>query len=294
MSSGGRLSLQDTEPLLLKAGRKVDLVLHATVKAEACGEDVDFELTTKLGEDSWSASASLPSAAGIGKDLWQPTTTDSWVAMTESAQQGGWEYGVPNATFFAGRTLQPAGASGGANSSAWMTGLDGLWNESTLIGSSSLVSSSFDLAHWHNITGIEYNLWYVALDRSSPVLDPSDVAHLIVELSDDDGKTWSEIDSVSGEVYRWETRSVTFPPVDSSSTMKLRFTVQNDATVDQELVEVGFDSVALQGGELLCTPVTGGCGCSHGRSSDTALLLWFIPAFVFLRRQNRRTNDHHR
>lgn len=290
LSAGGHLKLVDPPELVVEGGKSASVQLVADVESSACGEEVSFTVTSKLGDESWTADSVL--RAGLGPIAFTESLAEgdgSWlVADEEAPAQGAWEYGVPAATFFAGRTVQSNGASAGPGSSAWITGLGGAWDESVVVGKSELVSTTIDVNPWQSITGIQYNLWYMAFDRSSPSLEPSPDAHLIVELSRDGGKKWKEIDAVSGAFYRWETREASFPTIAPSSKVKLRFTVDNPGGVDDRLIEVGIDSVTLVGDELLCTP-TGGCGCAAGNSSSRDAWLWcFVPAFLWWRRRATR------
>ncbi len=291
LSSGGNLKLQQpSEPVFLGAGLSVAMQLVAEVKPKACGKEVEFELTAKLAQGSWSDTGSIIS--GIETSTWTSSiTTDApWQADDGSnADQGAWAYGVPEQTIFAGRQMQPPGSSTGAGSPVWMTGLTGSWDESPLVGKSTLTTSTIDVGQWETVTGIEYRLWHMAFDRTGGGLDPSPDAHLVVELSKDNGSSWKQIDSVVGEEYRWTMREVSFDPITVSSQVKLRFIVNNNDGVGERLVEIGVDQITLEGGELLCTPTSGGggCGCQTGSSPRGAWLTWLALGLFFLIR--RRT-----
>lgn len=290
LKAGGQLKLDSAPELDLEGGQSKTIQLVAKVEDSACGERVTFDVTASLEDNAWSASGTV--IAGIAPsshtEVFAASNAPWTPAEADAPAQGGWEYGAPMPTFFAGRTLQPDGASAGPGSLAWMTALDGAWNESTVVGTTTLVSSILDLGSWHSISGIQYNLWYQALDRSSSSLQPSPDVHLIVELSRDNGKSWTQIDSVAGESYRWETREASFEPINASAKTKLRFTVSNDGTVDDRLIEVGIDSVTIIGGELLCTPTSGGCGCATSNTETRDLWpLMVVGVLLFWRR--RRT-----
>ncbi len=289
IASGGHLKLQTpTEAVFLEPRETRILMLLAEVKPSACAKNVEFEVVTELESGSWSANSDI--TTGIETSLWSSSPAEhlAWTADDGAdAPQGAWAFGVPDQTIFAGRVMQPSGPGDGSDRGVWMTGLSGAWDESSLVGSSSLVTSTIDVEGWYTVTGISYRLWHLAYDRSSGGLDLSPEAHLRVELSKDNGKSWKEIDAVIGVDYRWDLREVSFDPITVSSKVKLRFTVDNQGTVDDRLIEIGIDDISLEGGELLCTPSTGGCGCSTGKSNGFASLLWLLPAFFFLRRRAR-------
>ena len=289
IKSGGHLRLLTPSTAVVLEPRETATVqLLAEVKPSACARDVEFEVITELESGNWSASSNI--VTGIETSTWSSSIGEDepWEADDGSdAPQGAWAYGVPEQTIFAGRVMQPSGSGDGPNQPVWITGLGGAWDESSLVGSSSLETSTINVDGWYTVTGIQYRLWHLAYDRSSGGLDLSPEAHLRVELSKNNGKSWEEIDAVIGVDYRWDLREVEFDPIEVSSKVKLRFIVSNDGSVDDRLIEIGIDSVTLQGGELLCTPTTGGCGCQTGNSQGLASLLWLVPAFFFLRRRRR-------
>jgi hypothetical protein len=287
LKSGGNLKLiKPGESIVLEPRQTKTLQLQAEVTPTACAKEVEFEVVTELESGTWTDSSS--SNFGIDTTSWSSSIAqdEPWTPDDGSeATQGAWAYGVPEQTIFAGRILQPSGSGDGPNNPVWMTGLNGGWDQSSVVGTSTLVTSSIDTEGWYTVSGISYRLWHLALDRSGGGLDPAPEAHLTVELSKNNGKSWKEIDAVIGMDYRWDMREVTFEPIEVSSKVKLRFIVSNAGTVDDRIVEVGIDSVTLQGGELLCTPTTGGCGCSTSTSNGFASLFWLVPAFLWLRRR---------
>lgn len=287
IKSGGHLRLRKrSEAIVVEPRQTITLELIAEVKPSACAKQVDFDVTTKLASGTWSDSASLRS--GITASSWNSSIADDkpWSTDRGAGRPGAWEFGVPERTIFAGRTMQPDGSSAGPGTPVWMTGLKGRWDDNSVVGRSALVTSSIDLGDWHSVTGVEYRLWHLAFDRSRGGLDPSLLAHLTVEMSKNDGESWQQIDEVIGEEYRWDLREVIFDqPIESASALKFRFTVNNDDGVDERLIEIGVDGITLQGGELLCTPTNGGCGCSSSRSGAMGSVLWLLPLWLWLRRR---------
>ncbi len=288
VKAGGNLRLVKVDPIDLEGGNTINVELDIDVKPEACGKEVSFEVVTKMGGQSWSDESTVSVGISPQDEIIAVAAMADWeVATKNSATQGAWEYGVPEYATFAGRVLQSSGAGEGPSSTAWVTGLKGEWDKSAVIGKTSLVSSSLKLGHWNKISKISYRLWYFAFDRSGGGLDPSMQKHLIVELSSNGGKSWKEIDAIdTGELFRWDLRTVSFPPLNSSDNVKLRFTVQNDGDTTERLIEVGIDEVTLTGGELLCTPTSGGCGCSTSDSKGSA---WVLLGTLLLLLRRRRT-----
>ncbi len=292
LKSGGHLKLRKVEePVILGAGLSASVRLVADVNASACGREVEFEVRTSLEQGDWSDSAAITSGVDLSSWTSSLATDEPWVADDgeEPAEggQGAWEFGVPEQTIFAGRIVQPGGGSDGAGTPIWTTGLTGAWDESSLVGSSTLETSGIDVGNWFTVTGVQYRLWHLAYDRSSGGLAPSPEAHLVVELSKNNGKTWKEIDRIVGEEFRWDVREVTFDPIEISSDVKLRFIATNDGTVDDRLIEIGIDQISLQGGELTCTPTSGGCGCSATPSNRTAWVPWFAVLLLLWVRRRR-------
>tara|TARA_R110002096_G_scaffold292224_1_gene486495 strand:- start:36299 stop:37939 length:1641 start_codon:yes stop_codon:yes gene_type:complete len=291
LSAGSNLGLSTMEPFSLEGGNTINVDLDVTVKPEACGKDVEFTVTSQANGGSWSDEASV--SVGILAEDFTTNSTEmqSWTANVDSTPaQGAWEYGVPQYATFGGRVLQPAGGGAGATSSAWITGLQGEWNETAVVGETALESAPLALGDWNKISGITYRLWYFAFDRIDGGLEPSQETHLVVELSSNNGKSWKQIDSIdTGELYRWEPRSVEFSPLTSSDEVKLRFKVSNSGSVDDRLIVVGVDEVTLVGGELLCTPVdSSGCGCSSTEPQPANWLLLGLLA-LYMRRRSKRS-----
>ncbi len=289
LKAGGNLKLQPMDPIDLEGGNTINVKLEVEVRAKACSKDVDFEVVTKLGGESWSAESSVSVGIVPSSQLTGVAEMQTWeVSDKTPAAQGAWEYGVPSFSTFGGRVVQPRGGGSGESSSAWITGLEGEWDESAVIGKTSLVSSKLEVGTWNKITGINYRLWYFAFSRANGSLDPSMEKHLVVELSSNGGSSWTEIDAIdTGELFRWDMRSVTFPPLNATDNVKLRFTVQNEGDIEDRLIEVGIDEVTLVGGELLCTPTDGGgCGCQSSGSGNGGWILFLgVLAFTFRRRR---------
>lgn len=289
LKSGGNLRLAAMDPIDLEGGNTINVPLEVEVKAEACSKDVEFEVVTKLGGESWSDEGSVSVGIVPSTQITAVTEMVTWeVGADTPATQGGWEYGVPSFSTFGGRVVQPRGGGDGESSSAWITGLEGEWDESALVGKTSLMSDKLSVGTWNKITGLNYRLWYFAFSRANGSLDPSMEKHLVVELSSNGGSSWTEIDAIdTGELFRWDERSVTFPPLNATDNVRLRFTVQNEGDVSDRLIEVGIDEVTLVGGELLCTPTSGGCGCQSSGSTDGGWLV-LLGVMLFAFRSRRR------
>ena len=281
LASRGRLRLLESAAVAIPGGTTEVVELAAEVEDSACGETVTFDVSSALGGEAWSASSSV--IAGISDSEWREdfATAADWRAEAAEETQGGWEFGTPKAAFFAGRQLQPGEGGGGPGDEAWVTGLEGRWDQGIVVGETTLTSAAIDVGSWHAVTGLDYSLWYVALDRTPSSLDNSPEAHLIVELSSDGGETWTEVDRVMGERSQWERRSVAVPSLAATAEVKLRFIAKNDKTAAERLVEVGIDGVALRGGELVCTP--GGCSMGGAGTAGSAALL--LAAFCLRRRR---------
>jgi hypothetical protein len=286
----------------IPAGGTLDHTFHIGVTGEACGEEVTVDILATIEHRAWKTGVTFRPGI-IEPDSEESFATDaSWVAnpgKTDTAISGGWEHGVPDATYFAGRLLQPDGGAGGNRDSAWFTGPTGRWDQGELAGETTLLSAPFDMSQMFRPT-VRYKLWYLALDRTQSSLTPSTESHLTVEASSDGGVTWKVIDEVGGEPVRWVTREAELVAVEPSAEVLIRFVARDTETSDKRLVEIGIDDVSIASLSTMCAPGAldgdgggDGCGCrvpggGDGRAPGSLWILAVIGA-VWLGRRGWRS-----
>lgn len=271
-------------------GGALDHTFYVRIEGGACGAELDLAVTTQILSRRWQASTTF--RPGILDAVPEPFATEAgWAANNGGALQGGWEHGVPQATFFAGRTIQPDGGAGGAGDAAWLTGPFDRWDEGEVQGTAVLESAPFDMTGYIG-PALRYKLWYFAYDRPGPTLVVSPETHLVVEISGDGGASWTQIDQVSGEPQRWIEREVPIGDALTSfgSDVRVRFVVTDDKGPDERLVEVGIDDVSMITLSGACAAGDGGGCCSVGssrREAAGACVLGLLVLVLAARRRSR-------
>ena len=246
-----------------------------TIEGEACGEVVDLEVLAKIEHRRWKGRTSF--RPGLLDAPAESFATDAgWLVNAsrgDTAATGAWGYGVPEPTFFAGRTLQPEGGADGADDAAWVTGIDGEWDDGEVAGgATSLTSVDYNLSQLYAPI-LRYRVWYMALDRTPTSLSPSTEAHLIVQASGDGGTTWVDIDSVKGGPYRWELREAALlGKLENTENVQFRFVAADLDAADKRIVEIAIDDVAVVSLSDSCNPDSGGggCGCQNVHAAPPA------------------------
>ena len=193
-----------------------------------------------------------------------------WSAVAPNdASEGNWAWGNPTGTSY-----QPEddATEGGVN--CWITGLaGGASNGDVDGGTTTLLSAQYDMSGMVNPT-VQYQRWFTNDQGGSPN-DPTD--HLIVEVSNDDGANWTEIEDVGGGTpLQWQPVSIEIP---IAATDEMRFRFQTADLGTGSLVEAGIDDFALVDGGQLCNqcpapPVSTLCEIAVGVSGDDLFIDW--------------------
>lgn len=278
----------------IPVGGSITHTFYLSIKGEACGNTVDLEVTSRIEHRVWRGEAYFQ--PGVQDDV-EPerfaTSGAGWVGNPgggDEVTSGAWEYGVPDATYFAGRELQPNGGADGGNDGAWFTAPLDPWDTGEVQGTTTLQSDFYDLSGVFQ-PSLRYKVWYVALDRTPTSLDNSPLDHLIVEASDDGGQTWVEIDRVGNDRLRWDTREVPLgDKIASTDQVRFRFIVSDDEAADSRLVEVGIDDVSIISLSDSCNDNGGGgCGCNlkPNRGEAGGWLLLLFATWLIARRRKR-------
>lgn len=290
-AAGVELPEAETLPEI-PVGGSITHTFYLTIKGEACGNTVDLQVTSRIDHRVWTGQAFFQ--PGVQDDV-EPerfaTSGAGWVGNpggSDDVVTGAWEYGVPDATYFAGRELQPNGGADGNGDGAWFTGPHDDWDTGEVQGTTTLQSDLYDLSRVFQ-PSLRYKVWYVALNRTSSSLTNSPMDHLVVEASDDGGATWVEVDRVGNDRLQWDTREVPLgDKIASTDQVRFRFTVSDDQNADTRLVEVGIDDVSIISLSDSCNDDGGGgCGCNMDptRGAATGWLLLLFGTVLLLRRR---------
>ncbi len=272
----------------------LDHSFYLEITSEACGQPIALEVRSTIETRTWKGNTSfLPGV--VAHDTESFATPAGWEANRDgddTASNGAWEHGVPEATYFAGRTLQPDGGADGPDDPAWFTGPFDDWDDGEVTGATSLTSAPYDFSDLYEPT-LRYKVWYLAYDRPPGTLAVSPEAHLIVEASDDGGESWVEVDRVSGDPVRWVTREAPLADsIETTDNVLFRFTAFDDKSSDERLVEIGIDDVSIVSLSGDCRPGAGGGGCcsaaADAREVWGAALLSLLVVLALGRRRSRR------
>jgi hypothetical protein len=243
------------------------------VPAGTCNDvaSMYFAVTTTGGvtqNEPSTAPASVYSATYIAQSLtvlneaFEGADTGWTVgAAGDTATNGLWVRGAPNGTgWFAdgSKPVQPGSnhTTGGTN--CWFTGQGAGGYGSTAVteadvdgGSTTLVSPTLDGSAL-DVANIHYFRWVAAWQNSAGLYPlATDLDGLVVELSGDNGATWTTVDTVrpsssSPNSNGWVEKVIRvndyFTP---NATMRLRFRA-NDGGYDSQ-VEVAIDDLSIEG-----------------------------------------------
>src|SRR5262249_7331691 len=176
--------------------------------------------------------------------------THGWaLGDINSATTGQWQLGDP-----VGTGAQPeddATPFPGVN--CWVTGLAGGAPDDNDVddGATSLVSPVFNLA---GVSGalVKYKRWYSDDHGSNPDADT-----FLVQVSNDGGLSWNEMDSTTVSNNLWEQRTIPLAPILPTTTnMRFQFIAQDqpDAPSTTEAAIDDFQLVNPTGGCSICGP----------------------------------------
>lgn len=187
-------------------------------------------------------------------------TNNGWTVVDDGGlTDGTWERGVPAGDGNRGDPTVDADGSG----SCWLT--DNVPGNSDVDGGTTrLISPAFDMTSMPDAQ-FGYSRWF---NSNSP---PGDT--FIVEVSNDDGSSWTEVDSaISGD--EWVAVSFALSDfVDPTTTVRFRFSV-TDGGSTASIVEGGLDHFTL------FTYTCGGCAVDL--NNDTVIDFFDVTSFLNL------------
>jgi hypothetical protein len=270
-----------------------------------CGQAINFHAEATVGGHKFTGVfAYVPGM--IDKVVEDFETDEGWKVNPDgkdTATSGAWEIGMPEQTTINGVTMQPGAAATGRG--VMITGAAAMTHaqDNDVDGGFTTVQSpKYDL-HTIKTPMLRYQAWHMALDfnngSTTPV--PTTGDDLVVQASDDDGKTWKEVDRISAPTYGWAQRMVALP-LQPTPTVRLRFIAQ-DGGPKQNLVEAAIDDVHIESAAPSCFRTTtggpgaamnadaGGCdavpgrGHVHGSELGSAAVLLLAVGLLAARRR---------
>ncbi|MCC6321954.1 MAG: hypothetical protein IT438_11035 [Phycisphaerales bacterium] len=227
---------------------------QAEVPGANCGNFVSFYVQAE-GTTSGAVTAPLAGAAGpvvrpVGvaadKSAQNFETDTGWASdPADTATAGRWVRGDPNGSLFnpgsGNVNIQPETAHGGSN--CWFTGQGPIGGNVSAAdvdgGTTTLFSPIVDLSN--TLTArVEYWRWFISGISTQAREDP-----LVVDVSNDGGQTWSNIETVpaSAGASQWNLAQAPIS-IPLTANMKFRF-VARDTGTDQ-IVEAAIDDFIIK------------------------------------------------
>lgn len=222
-------------------------VFEGTLPAATCGDRVEYYFTAQTSSGTTvsfpSAGANAPFAAlaqEIDVLLTDDMETDlGWTvgAPGDTATTGVWERGDPQGT-----ESQPEDDHTPGGTDCWVTGApSGGSNGANDIdgGATTLTSPRLD-ASGSGDAELVYWRWYSNDRGASPNADA-----MLVEISGDDGATWTTLETVTENEYVWtQARFRVSDYVTPSDTLRVRFVASDLA--EGSLVEAAVDDLRIE------------------------------------------------
>jgi hypothetical protein len=200
-----------------------------------CGQALKVDFTTvekgpRANPSKGTADLIVGAVPGPTDDL--EGDTAGWTVNpdgNDTATTGRWEAGTPQHTELFSFVMQPGAAFSGTH--AFVTGAAAGDNSSANDvsgGLTTLQSPSLSLAGLTH-PRLSYQVYFVSADFVNEVLVPGDGDNLRVLASGDDGKTWVEVDRVTGMGLAWQRRLVSLedklPAM--AANVRLRFVAED-------------------------------------------------------------------
>ena len=208
-------------------------IYEATLPAPACGDDPEFYVSAEGDGGTTVTDPSAAPATVLATNVGTLTTVLAdnfeqdlgWTVTNISLTDGAWERAIPHGT--ADRGDPPADADG--SGFCYVTD-NALGNSDVDGGPTRLTTPLLDMsgggAHF-----VSYARWFTNDDGDD---------RLDVEISNDDGASWTLIESVPG-ASGWTTRSLTVTDyVATTAQVRMRFSVADNP--NGSITEAGLDA----------------------------------------------------
>ena len=218
-------------------------VFDATIPALACGQSAQLyiQATTLGGTDIVFPSGDPLSIDAITVTFRDEMETDTgWTvgAPGDSATTGVWERADPQGT-----DAQPENDHTPAGTECWITGAStggGTGGNDIDGGATTLTSPALDTTAGAGDAVLSYYRWYSNNAGASPNTDS-----MLVQISGDNGASWSTLETVAENANAWVERRFTIADfVTPSAQVRVRF-VASDLG-DGSIVEAGVDDLQIE------------------------------------------------
>ncbi len=185
--------------------------------------------------------------------------TNGWTTENVSVTDGAWERGVPAGD---GDRGDPTADSDGSGS-CWLT--DNVAGNSDVDGGPTrLISPAFDMTSNPGAV-VSYSYWFTNDDNDDS---------LVVDVSDNNGATWTQVDSYSSGSGWTQASFKVADFVSTSAFVRVRFSASDNP--NNSVTEAGLDDFRIQ------TYDCGGGGCAVDLNSDGVADFFDIQAFLNL------------
>lgn len=256
--NGGAYS---STPLLALGGNDFE----AQFSEFLCGSSVSYYFTAEADDGS---VVSLP--AGGAAAPFEATALESDTIFADAMEAGtnGWTADLPGDTASTGQwqranpqgtSAQPEDDHTVAGVNCWITGASAGGSVGSFDidnGFTTLVSPLLD-ASGAAADGVDaylvYHRWYSNDQGAAPNADS-----MPVEISDDDGATWTQLELVTENLNRWERREFNIGDfVTPSDAVRVRFVARDLG--EGSIVEAGVDDLSLEIRGCPCGPADLNC-----------------------------------
>lgn len=227
---------------------------QATLPAMACAGRTQFFVSAQLqGGGTFTDPAAAPadfytaiSAAGTSITIDDiEGDVSKWIIMSDATlTAGAWEQAIPNATIVAGLGLAAPDqdATAGDSVKCFVTlngpvgGAASAWDVDG--GRAILISPRIDLAGTD--AEITYSRWFFCDDQGTSQAD-----FLYVDVSNNDGATWTQVDKVAGTGSKWEVaKFLVSDYLTPSGLVRVRFWTED--TPNNSVTEAGIDAFQIK------------------------------------------------
>ncbi len=233
--------------------QRENLPPHFTVTLDVpCGTYARFTLEVRHDDGKIDRSSfSVLVGTRIHDVLFADTFDEDlgWT-VTGTCSDGAWERGTPRGTTSGGEQANPDEDSDDDGDSCWVTGNQGLsaTDDDLDDGTTILTSPPLDASTYLDLR-LSWARWLYLLPETTP---PSN--YLKVEVSDDDGASWHELEKTVTKETPWVRRSASLEDVISLGPgLRVRFVAEEiPGAASDPVVEAAVDDVRLEGTRAEC------------------------------------------
>ncbi len=238
---------------------------RATFPTFVCGSTVSYYITAQAANGS---TISLPASGAAG--AFTATATESNAVFTDTMESGtnGWTGGVAGDTATTGQwqlgnpqgtSAQPEDDNTAAGVNCWVTGRSSggsLGANDVDGGYTTLISPRLDASE-AAADGVDayltYYRWYSNDQGASPNADS-----MPIEISNNDGATWTQLELVTENLNRWERKEFNIGNyITPTDQIRVRFIARDLG--NGSIVEAAIDDLSLEVRGCPCAPADLNC-----------------------------------